>query len=322
MSKSLVSLVMRGAPSVSEGRREAVLRAAAELGYRPNELARGLVQQRTRTFGVLLSDLYNPFFAEAIEGIKEEAAAARYRTLLNTGDRDPEREVEAISTLLERQTDGVILLSPRISEEALDDVARTTPTVLVGRLASGDGLDSVVNDDVAGATMAVEHLAGLGHRRIAHVTGGNGAGAADRLRGYERTMIRLGLGEHVTVAEGDYTERGGYEGARELFDGGRPGPLPTAVFAANDLAALGTLSLLEEAKLSVPGDVSVVGYDNTNLAALGQISLSSIDQPRRSMGVLAARLLLERVESNRTTPRREVLKPRLVARSTSATPKG
>jgi DNA-binding LacI/PurR family transcriptional regulator len=311
---------MRGAPSVSEARREAVLRAARELGYRPNELARGLVQRRTRTFGVLLSDLRNPFFAEAIEGIKEEAGAARYRTLLNTGDREPEREVEAISTLLERQTDGVILLSPRITEEALEDVARSAPTVLVGRLAeSHAGLDCVVNDDPAGATMAVEHLAGLGHRRIAHVTGGNGAGAADRRRGYERAMTRLGLGEHISVAEGDYTEAGGYEGAKELLS---RRPLPTAIFAANDLAALGTLSALEEAGVSVPGDVSLVGYDNTNLAALGQISLTSIDQPRHRMGVLAAQLLLERVESGRTTPRREVLKPRLVARGSSAPPGG
>jgi DNA-binding LacI/PurR family transcriptional regulator len=315
VSKSLVSLVMRGSSSVSEGRREAVLKAARELGYRPNELARGLVQRRTHTIGVLLSDLHNPFFAEAVDGIKDRLRTFGYGTLLGTGNRDPEREVEAIRTLLERQTDGIVLLSPRISTDHLNEVASSTPTVLVGRRARA--LDCVVNDDFAGAAMAVEHLAGLGHSRIAHVSGGKGAGATDRLRGYERTMSRLGLGRHVLVAPGEYNEEGGYSGTRRLL---AEKERPTAVFAANDLAALGALTAFEEAGLSVPEDVSIVGYDNTYLAALGSISLTSIDQPRHEMGILAARLLLERIESGRAEPRLEVLKPRLVSRSTSAPP--
>lgn len=321
MSKSLVSLVMRGSSSVSEGRREAVLKAAQELGYRPNELARGLVQRRTQTIGVLLSDLHNPFFAEAVDGIKDEAGTSSYGTLLGTGNRDPEREVEAIRTLLERQTDGIVLLSPRIPTDYLNEVAASTPTVLVGRRgeAGERALDCVVNDDFAGAAIAVEHLAELGHRRIAHVSGGAGAGAADRLRGYEHAMSRLGPERHVFVAPGEYTENGGYEGARRVL---AEKPCPTAIFAANDLAALGVLTALKEAGLSVPEDVSLVGYDNTYLAALGSISLTSIDQPRHEMGVLAVRLLLERIESGRTEPRLEVLQPSLVARSTSAPPPG
>lgn len=319
MSKSLVSLVMRGSSSVSEGRREAVLKAARELGYRPNELARGLVQRRTQTIGVLLSDLHNPFFAEAVDGIKDEAGSSSYGTLLGTGNRDPEREVEAIRTLLERQTDGIVLLSPRISTDYLNEVAASTPTVLVGRRgeAGERSLDCVVNDDFAGAVIAVEHLVELGHRRVAHVSGGAGAGAADRLRGYEHAMSRLGLERHVFVAPGEYTEKGGYEGARRVL---AERPRPTAIFAANDLAALGVLTALKEAGLSVPEDVSLVGYDNTYLAALGSISLTSVDQPRHEMGVLAARLLLERIESGRAEARLEVLKPHLVARSTSAPP--
>jgi DNA-binding LacI/PurR family transcriptional regulator len=315
VSKSLVSLVMRGSSSVSVGRREAVLKAARELGYRPNQLARGLVQRRTHTIGVLLSDLHNPFFAEAVDGIKDGVRTFGYGTLLGTGNRDPEREVEAIRTLLERQTDGIVLLSPRIPTDHLNEVASSTPTVLVGRHTRA--LDCVVNDDFAGAAMAVDHLAGLGHRRIAHVSGGEGAGAADRLRGYERAMSRLGLGRHVLVASGEYTEEGGHRGARRLLaEKGRP----TAVFASNDLAALGALTAFKEAGLSVPEDVSLVGYDNTYLAALGGISLTSVHQPRHEMGVLAARLLLQRIESGRAEPRLEVLKPSLVARSTSSAP--
>ena len=189
--------------------------------------------------------------------------------------------------------------------------------MLVGRRARERALDCVVNDDLAGAAMAVEHLAGLGHRRIAHVSGGKGAGAADRLRGYESTMSSLGLERHVFVTPGEYTEEGGYRGTRSLL---AEKVLPTAVFAANDLAALGALTALEEAGLSVPEGVSLVGYDNTYLAALGSISLTSVDQPRHEMGALAAGLLLERIESGRAEPRLEVLKPSLVARSTSSAP--
>src|SRR5215203_4732224 len=129
VSKSLVSLVMRGAPNVSAERRAAVLRAAAELGYRPNELARGLVRGRTHTIGVLISDLHNPFFAETVDGIEEESGSFRYRTLLSTGHRDPRREVRVIRHLLERRVDGIALLSPRISNSDTRDVALNVPTV-------------------------------------------------------------------------------------------------------------------------------------------------------------------------------------------------
>lgn len=318
VSKSLVSLVMRGASNVSEERRAAVLRAAAELGYRPNELARGLVRGRTHTIGILLSDPHNPFFPETVDGIQEEAGSFRYRALLTTGYRDPQREAQAVRDLLERQMDGIVLLSPQFSTREISDVASHTPTVLIGRRTRDPSVDSVVNDDYAGAMLAVEHLAGLGHRRIAHITGGSYAGAGLRRRGYERTMRRLGLGRHLEIAAGEYTDEGGYLGAQWLLGGGNH---PTAIFVANDLAAMGTLAAIREAGLSVPDDISLVGYDNSYLARLSSVSLTSIDQPRHEIGILAARLLLERIESERTEPRREVLKPRLVARSTSASPR-
>jgi len=318
VSKSLVSLVMRDAPNVSEKRRAAVLRAAAELGYRPNELARGLVRGRTHTIGVLLSDLHNPFFAETVDGMEEESGSLRYRTLLSTGHRDPRREVRVIRHLLERRVDGIALLSPRISNSDLRDVALNVPTVLVGRRTRKAYVDSIVNDDFAGAVLVVEHLYELGHRRIAHISGGKGVGAGSRRRGYERAMHRLGLEHHLFIAPGEYTDEGGYRGARRLLN---ENTRPTAIFAANDLAAMGVLAAMREAGLSVPGDVSVVGYDNTYLAQLSSISLSSIDQPRREMGMLAVRLLLERIELKRTDPRREVLKPTLIPRSTSAPPR-
>jgi len=259
---------------------------------------------------VLISNLRNPFFAEVIEGLQEELGASRYRTLLSTG------ELGATEAMLERGVEGMVLLSPEIPTEEIASLARKSPTVIVGRDTQESSLDCVVNDDFSGAEMVVEHLAGLGHERIAHVSGGSGAGAAARRKGYEQAMQRLGLDSRVVY--GEYTDEGGYWGTRQLLGAE---PRPTAIFAANDFAAMGTFVAIDEAGLSVPEDVSVVGYDNTYLAELALVSLTSVDQPRRDMGVLAVRLLLERIESGRTEPRREVLKPRLIRRSTSAPPR-
>jgi DNA-binding LacI/PurR family transcriptional regulator len=318
VSKSLVSLVMRNSPNVSEARRTAVLKAAEDLGYRPNALARGLVQGRTYTIGVLLSDLHNPFFAEIVDGIEETISLSQHRALLGTGNRDPHREARTVEAMLERQMDGVILVSPAVSKGEINAVAQNTPLVLVGRRVRDQALDCVVNDDFAGAVLAVEHLAELGHRRIAHISGGSGAGARARLRGYRHAMQRLDLERHAQVTSGTYTDRGGYHGALRLLG---TEPPPTALFASNDFAALGALTAISEAGLSVPEDISLVGYDNTYLATLSSISLSSVNQPRREMGTIATRLLLERIEAKRAESRLEVLMPTLIARSTSAPPR-
>lgn len=315
VSKSLVSLVMRNSPNVSEARRTAVLKAAKELGYRPNALARGLVQGRTSTIGVLLSDLHNPFFAEIVDGVEEETSISQHKTLLGSGNRDPRRETRTLEAMLERQMDGVILVSPSISTSEISATSENIPVVLVGRRVRNRTLDCVVNDDFAGAVLAVEHLAELGHRRIAHISGGRGAGARSRLRGYRHAMQRLDLERHTQVAPGTYTDQGGYSGAKWLLS---TEPLPTAIFASNDFAALGALSAVSEEGLSVPDDISLAGYDNTYLATLSNISLSSVNQPRREMGALATRLLLERIDLKRTEPHCEILKPKFIPRSTSA----
>ena len=317
VSKSLVSLVMRGGRHVSAARREAVMRAAEELRYRPNAMARGLVQRRSGFLGVMVSDLHNPFFADVVDGIQGQAARAGYRVLLNTGDRSSEAEAEAVETLLQLRADGVILAGPLVDNGTIVAASRAVPVVVVGRAARAESVDSVTNDDRAGAEIAVEHCASLGHRRIAHIDGGRGAGASDRRRGYETAMRRLRLTRHIHVVTGSYTEAGGHAGAMALLD---RRPRPTAIFAANDLAAIGALNAIEERGLRVPEDVSLVGYDNTSLAALRHISLTTIHQPRLEMGQLAVSTLLERIERKRTQPRRAVLSPTLVVRGTTAPP--
>ena len=317
VSKSLVSLVVRGDRHVSPERRAAVLRAVAELGYRPNAMAQGLVQKRTRIVGVLVSDLNNPFFADVIAGIQARARTLGYRVLMNTGDRIQQHEDEAIETLLQLRVDGLILGSPMMESAQVVKASKEAAVVVVGRPARAASVDSVADDDAAGALLVVEHCVSLGHRRIAHIDGGEGAGALERRHGYEAAMRKLKLGDDVVIGRGAYTEAGGYQGARELLE---RRPRPTAIFAANDLAAIGALNAIEESGLRVPQDISLVGYDNTSLAAMRHLSLTTVHQPRHDIGQMAMDLLVERIRGVRVKARRVVLAPTLVVRSTTAPP--
>lgn len=318
VSKSLVSLVLRGAPSVSDERRQAVMEAITELGYRPNAVARSLVQQRSYVVGVLLSDLHNPFFTEVIDGISAAAEEFEYRALFNTGNRTSPGESTAIETLLQLRVDGLILAGTVIDDTTVDQIASDTNLVLASRKSTSELADSVATDDTAGAKLAVDHLIGLGHRRIAHVTGGAGAGAAQRLDGFVTTMVSHGLGqESMMVVDGDYTEAGGISGMEEILSGSQ---IPTAVFVANDQAAIGALRVLAKAGMRVPDDMSVIGYDDTYLAAFEHIDLTSVHQEPFEMGRTAVRLLLDRADLGRTTARHLTLKPRLTIRGSTAPP--
>jgi DNA-binding LacI/PurR family transcriptional regulator len=317
VSKSLVSLVMRGSPQVSEKKRDAVLRAARELRYRPNAVARSLVAKRSLLIGVLLSDLHNPFFVEVVDGIEQAARSADYHPLFNTGGRTVEGESVAIDSLLQLRADGLILVSSVLPSREILAASVTTPVVLVARPSRWSGVDSVTNDDRAGAGLAVEHLVELGHRSIAHIDGGKGAGARARRAGYADAMRRHGLGDEALVLPGEYTEEGGARGVTALT---RARKRPTAILAANDLAAVGALHALENVGLQIPEDVSLVGYDNTGLAALGHIDLTTIDQPRLQMGATAVTLLLDRLDGRRHRASHVMVPPTLVVRGTTSPP--
>ncbi len=291
---------MRGAPNVSEARRTAVLSAAAELGYRPNLVARSLVERRTRTLGVLVSDLHNPFFAEVIDGLQAEAHERGLRIVLGTGRRDPAEEEAAIEAFLQQDVDGLLLLSPRTN--AIHAAAAAVPTVVVGTRAPG--VDLVINDDALGAELAVAHLVELGHTRIAHI---DSPETPERRAGYESACARHDI--EPWIQRGDVTDEGGYRGAMKLLANGRP----TAIFACNDLAAIGALNAIAQDG----ADISLVGYDNTYLASLRHIDLTSVDQPRLEMGRLAVRAVDARREAPDAPPRVHTVTPHLEVRSSS-----
>jgi DNA-binding LacI/PurR family transcriptional regulator len=317
VSRALVSLVMRDQPNVSADRRRRVLEVARRLGYRPNAMARSLASRRTRTVGVVLDDLRNPFFAEIAGGVEELASALGYQLLLGAGGRLARRERTALATLLEYRVDGLILVSPRMRAADITAAAAEVPVVVVGRQLRGVDVDAVLIDERHGTGLVLDHLLALGHERIVHVDAGRGAGGPQRRSAYLRGMRARGLAAHARVIPGDFTEEAGTHAARRLLT---ESELPTAVFAANDMVAAGLLGEFDGAGVDVPGDVSIVGYDNISIAHLAHVSLTTVDQPRSEMGRMALELLLERIEHRRPRVVR-LVEPTLVVRSTTASPR-
>ena len=313
VSRALVSLVMRGSPKVGPERRAAVLAAAADLGYSPHVMARQLAQRTSTVLGVLVSDLHNPYFADIVEAVDAAAREAGLDMILSTGGRRPAGERRAVETMLGFRPAGLVLLSPVVPQSVLEAASASTPVVAVERTVSLPGVDTVTDDGRAGSRLAVDHLAGLGHRHVVHLDGGQGAQSSTRRRGFVDAMRAHGLDPQVEPSE--YTEEGGAASVDRML---ASGTRFTAVVAANDVNAIGVLSALADAGLRVPDDVSVVGYDNTSLAGMRHVGLTTVDQPRAELGRLAVAAVVERVRGGRTAPTRQRLQPSLVVRTTTA----
>lgn len=316
VSKSLVSLVMRDSPRVSEKSRTAVKQAAKELGYRPNAMARSLVSRHSRTLGIVASNAHDVFYASVLDGVAAYSRQMNYVPLIVHGDHEPSLEAQVVNTFLELQVDALLLMGSSLPAPDIEDIAREVPVVIVGRLLKSDRVDVVVNDDTAGAALATNHLIQLGHRRIAHFTGGNGNGAAEREASFRTVMEEHGFEPIVIPAA--YLQEPGAAAARTLME--RPGELPTAVFAANDLNAIGAGDVFRKAGLRIPQDLSLVGYDNTPLARLYGIELTTIDQPAEEMGRIAAQRMCSRLTEPIEDAQLTIIPPSLVERSSTGPP--
>jgi len=316
LSPASVSMVLSGAPGPSAATRERVLEAAAELGYRPDRTASLLARRRTRLVGVLL-DISSAFHAELAADIQEAAEGRGYDVVLSTVTRTRD-ERRATETLVDFRCEALVLLGPVGPAADLGALDRQLPVVVIGRRMAGAGVDAVRTADADGVAQAVGHLAGLGHRAIAFLDGGRGTIASDRRRGYRTAMRRHGLGDQVRVLAGDHTEAAGTRAARALLASG--GGLPTAVVASNDRSALGLLDAFTRAGVEVPGQVSVVGYDDSTLSRLAHVNLTTVSQDARRQAEHAVAAAVERLEGGRTGHREVVLAPHLVVRGTTGPP--
>ena len=313
VSKSLVSLVLQNSPRVSEEKRQAVLKAVAELGYRPDPVARSLAERRTRTVGVVIDDLSNPWYVELLDGLRPVLHEHGLRPLLADGRTEP----DAVQALSDLRVDGLVLVgTPTASAvDQVNGLGGSIPTVVAGtREPLLPTVDVVANDDYRGGRLATTHLLQLGHRRIAHIVG---EGEVGRLRraGYEAAIADAG-GDPVCVT-GDWTEATGRRAGFELLGATDP---PTAIAAANDLCAVGVLAAADELGLAVPEDLSVVGYDNTVFAKLHRVSLTTIDGHITEVGQLAGRTLTARLDGDSGTAGTRLLSPVLVIRSSTGAP--
>lgn len=290
---STVARVLHNDPRqrVSDEVRERILRLAQEQRYRPNSVARSLRTKRSAVLGALIPDIANPFFASVLRGIEDAAAERDYSIILANTDDQPAREAHGLEMLRDRQVDGLLLATARLHDPAIAQMAEEhTPFVLVNRHTDPITPNTVVFDDYAGGCAAVEHLLSLGHRRIAHISGSveMSTGYLRRLA-YIETLQRHGVAADADLlVTGSFREPGGYEAMGALL--ALPEP-PTAVFAVNDLAAMGAINALAEAGLRVPQDVSVIGFNDVLHMRLSP-QLSTVQVPTRALGARAVERLL------------------------------
>jgi DNA-binding LacI/PurR family transcriptional regulator len=312
VSTALVSIVMRDAPGASTATRDRVRRAAAEIGYRPDSRARLLRSSRSRLLGVVFG-VQADFHGDLVSGLYAAADRVGYELALSavTPGRDEQR---AVGSLLQDRCEALVLLGPQSPTAALADLATRLPVVVVARPVRSSAVDVVRTADDEGARLAVEHLLALGHRDVVHVDGGRAPGAAERRRGYREALRTHGLEAHVLP--GGPTEEDGAAAARRLLSG----PLPGAVTVFNDRCALGLLDVLRRAGRTVPGDVSVVGYDDSRIARLSSVDLTSVAQDVEQLTTLAVGRALERLDGTPVRQRELVVPPRLVVRTTTAPP--
>lgn len=314
VSRALVSIVMRDAPGAGSDTRARVRAAAEELGYRPDQRARLLRAQRSNLLGVVFT-AGQEFHAGLVDGIYRAAEAQGYDVLLSCVTPH-HREQRAVRTLLDDRCEALLLIGSALTTGELGALDARLPVIAMARKVRG--VDAVRSDDASGAALAVDHLAGLGHRAVTYLDGGRAPGAAERRAGLRRAVRRADIA--VTLADGGLTEREGAAAATRLLADGKA--LPTAVFAFNDRCALGFVDVLIRAGRNVPGDVSVVGFDDSPLAGLAHVDLTTVGQDAHRLADLAVTRAVARIERPETELLDTVCAPRLVVRGSTAAPRG
>jgi DNA-binding LacI/PurR family transcriptional regulator len=319
VSLGTVSNVINRTAAVREPLRQRVLEAIRALGYQPSQLARGLRRDYTNMIGMIIPDITNPFFPALVRAAEDVAYRHQYRLVLCNSDNDPEKESSYLEELKSYLPAGLLVIpaeDSRLRDQPVRN-GRRIPMICIDREPVGWKGDTVRADNETGAYLATMHLIDHGHRHIATIAGPpHLTSATERLKGFRRALNEASLPLPTRcVVHGQFDRASGFEAALKLL---RPVPRPTAIFAGNDLMAMGVLMALRELGLRCPDDVSVAGFDNIDMADLLHPPLTSVQQPVYRLGAAAAELLIQRIGGQAGTARRILLETELVRRASVA----
>ncbi len=319
VSVATVSRALNGLDSVTVKTRDRVMKVAAEMHFIPSSAARSLISRRTQTIGVLLPDLYGEFFSELIRGI-DQAARAHGLHLLISSTRGDAAEAAAVMKSLHGRVDGLLVMSPHADAEFLSrNLPRNLPAVLMSSRATGGVLPSFSVDNYGGAVSMMRHLVGRGHSRIAMINGPeHNFDAQERLRGYRDAMAQLVPGTEELVLQGDFSEESGWRTGNQIL---ALAQRPTAVFAANDMMAIGCLFALNEAGVQVPGEIALAGFDDIPIARFVSPPLTTVRVRIAELGSMALERLAMGIEHpERMSASPQTLRCELVVRSSCGRP--
>lgn len=314
VSKSTVSRVLTRDPRVRAATRLRVEQAIRELGYRPNALARGLVHGRSRTLGLVLYDLANPFFSLLARGVETVARGRGYNVLISDSGGDEAQQRECLAMLAERRVDGLLITPIHAKEHELAMIREADlKAVLINSTAGDETISSVGTDNERGGFLAARHLLDLGHRRLAFLGDLHTMPSCqERLAGYRRAHVYAGSGPDPALIVEDLTSMEAVVAAvHRLFD--LPAP-PTGIVAVNDQVAIAALQAMIMCGRRVPDDVALVGFDDIPVAAWLSVPLTTVAQSKEEQGALAATLLIEQIEKQDVPMQRVILQPRLMVR--------
>jgi LacI family transcriptional regulator len=315
VSPSTVSRFLNGQITVRDDTRERIEKAVKELGYKANYLARSLVLKETQTIGVVIPDILNPYFSSIARGLEDEAQKNGWSMILCNSDNKVDKELDYLQLLEYKYVDGIILVSTCQRAEQLESfVNRGVNLVLLGRRIQGLGVDMVVVDNVGGAYMAVQHLIGLGHTRIAAISACQTIPTSwERLEGYRQALTEAGhlVDEELVINQGEFQYEDGYSAMEQLLSR----HIPSAVFAANDLMAIGAINTIQEHGGTVPDDIAVVGFDGLDVGTWIRPRLTTIAVSPYRLGEMSFRILMNRLSADEELgPQVEKLETQLVIR--------
>ncbi len=320
VSRSLVSLAIRGEGYVRAESRERIAKAAAELNYQPNLAARSLASAEAGYVGIVVGQVTNPLQAEIAKWASVLSGGENLTALVSLDAESDANAESAIKALMAHRVSGVILVGAPYEKAAIARVAAEVPAVYIGRLLKVVDVDSVTTDHILGAHMAVDHLVSVGRRRITHIDGGASPGAERMRQGYCEAMERHGLAANIDVISGAFTIDAGAEAGRRIF-GARGGRIPEAIFASSDLAAIGVVNEAARHGVAIPDDLYVMGYDDVTLAGTETLSLTSIHQSAYDLAEAGVAAMVRRLRQPEAPTHKVLVPPRLVARrSTGSSP--